>query len=198
MLNSETVTLLPSTSKQLTLNSLPDDAIYSILKQIKSSNEVQKLKGVSKRFRRIIHNRGYGLFRPKIDTMIVSFDFPQIPQKQIGKLRLLSPSSSSPPTVTFNIDLLKANRQIPFKHASHLTEEMECPKKLSPQMFTSLQTALKKFSFNSTLEFNRIFIDKNFIKHFLRPFSDIKNVEILKFNYCTFDLTAESLIDLFI
>lgn len=70
MLDSEfAVVALASTSK-LSINALPDDAIYSILKQIKSSNEVQKLKGVSKKFRRIIHNRGYGLARPKIDSMM--------------------------------------------------------------------------------------------------------------------------------
>lgn len=63
-------------------------------------------------------------------------------------------------------------------------------------MYASLQTALKKFSINSTLEFNRTLINKTFIKHFLRPFCDIKNVEILKFNYCTFDINVEVLIEL--
>ena len=59
---------IPSTSK-LSLSSLPDDAIYSILRHVKSANEVQKLRGVSKKIKRVIHSRSYGLSRPKVDTL---------------------------------------------------------------------------------------------------------------------------------
>uniref|UniRef100_A0AC34FPV0 F-box domain-containing protein n=1 Tax=Panagrolaimus sp. ES5 TaxID=591445 RepID=A0AC34FPV0_9BILA len=138
MLDSE-VPVLPSTSK-LTINSLPDDAIYSILKQIKSPNEVQKLKGVSKRLGRIIHSRGYGLARPKIDSMIISFDFPLIPQQQIGKLRC---STFTTPTLLTSINSLDSLRiqATPYQPNYSISNKTLCHW-MSPSSATSLPTTI--------------------------------------------------------
>uniref|UniRef100_A0A7E4V5A8 F-box domain-containing protein n=1 Tax=Panagrellus redivivus TaxID=6233 RepID=A0A7E4V5A8_PANRE len=182
----------PSTSQSspASIEKLNEDALAEVLKHIRSHNDIIRLRGVSKKFKKVIHSRANTFARPKVDALLLSVEYPAPPSHQIGRFR----PWTNPSTYIFKVSLAKKTRQTPFV-LNAITFDDGCisPISIKDNVFDVVKSALRRFVIDGELKFKNVVIDEALLGLFMTPFVDLAKIKKIQLTNCRVTASVELL-----